>query len=1094
MNFSSWLTLRILLVISLLLGGSVLTYSFIRFEAQKHLTEADAKSVVPQSSPATRAIASHQPVRKDVEIANIQASDIEVDVLAETSSSNQSLFSQLQSGVNLVAKMVIGGQSSLTYAGGTNAVGGINASALSGKNWASPGEIGNGTSAAGHFTTLDVSKDLKVSSLKDGFLKVNGLGEVTASRISLSSSGDVADRLPTASGGTGNDFSSTAKGSLLIFGSTGQMSVLDAGTSGYVLTSHGAGSLPTWQAAGAASVDWASPGTIGATTPNSAVFSSLAAGGGTTPFQIDTNGRLALTYNGDSGSLSSSGGAIFLNNTNNVGTGIGIYSNAGALASGNMINVKVDNTAYAQAAFYMNYDGSSNAVEIVSNSDDTSSNALAVTGNNINDSTVGIIGYELNRGTIKVSHYRPGTGNDSSASGISIDLKGSGTRAQGLYVDSTETGGTLGNLLRLRNESIDKFVVNYQGNLTMAGNIAQGAYGTDSTFTKYGNNTGDQFFVGTTGAFRVARSASNSEAFRVQVNGDSQGRWLGTSDGRLKWGDGSSNQDVTLRRGAAGILYLEGGIVFNNLNADYDTVIKGVNDSNLFFTDASTDFIGIGTSTPQAPLHVNKNSGGPAAVYVNQTGAGDLLGLSASGSARLNVTNAGNLVSVTGAGWRPTADAVVGLQVQNTAGTGFVTFDTSNSRVGIGTNAPGAALHVGAGDIWLDNNQSIRMKDSGGSARSILAYSSGNNVQLYNYAATGVLQIGLNNASNTSGNIRFFTSSNTERMRIDPAGVGIGATSFGSGSANVLAIASSTAPTTNITDGIQLFAVDDSGSHELRVRDEAGNVTTLSPHNFSAIPGGASDPMAWSFYSERNGLALSADMMKTVRLVESLSGQQLLYVKDLKTGQYQDQHVPGLSVSSGSSPTPSPALEIKNWVEMAQLNTFLNWTENLVTFTKEVAFAVKARFQNGVTVTGKTELNGPLQMFTDSAGQVTIPAGANGVKVTFTTPYEKPPTIYITPQTITDATFGVSNVSTQSFEVRLSKTVSEAVQLQWLAILTTGTQQAKTEVLSSENVNEIPVTMQSSAPVISATPIQNPVLGASDSAKVASESAAQGEN
>jgi hypothetical protein len=117
----------------------------------------------------------------------------------------------------------------------------------------------------------------------------------------------------------------------------------------------------------------------------------------------------------DAGYLSSSGGAFFLDNTYNLGTGIGIYSDADDTANGNMINIKVDNPLFQQAAFYMSYDGTSNAVEIVSNSTDTSSNALAVTGNNANDSTVGIIGYETGRGTVKISHN--GTGSDSNASG-----------------------------------------------------------------------------------------------------------------------------------------------------------------------------------------------------------------------------------------------------------------------------------------------------------------------------------------------------------------------------------------------------------------------------------------------------------------------------------------------------------------------------------------------------------------------------------------------------------------------------------------------------------------------------------------------------
>ena len=68
-----------------------------------------------------------------------------------------------------------------------------------------------------------------------------------------------------------------------------------------------------------------------------------------------------------------------------------------------------------------------------------------------------------------------------------------------------------------------------------------------------------------------------------------------------------------------------------------------------------------------------------------------------------------------------------------------------------------------------------------------------------------------------------------------------------------------------------------SSSSELKVRDEAGNVTTLSPHNFDLIPEGPSEDMAWSYYSERDGKRINVDMLKAVRLLEQLSGEQLVF-------------------------------------------------------------------------------------------------------------------------------------------------------------------------------------------------------------------------
>ena len=108
--------------------------------------------------------------------------------------------------------------------------------------------------------------------------------------------------------------------------------------------------------------------------------------------------------------------------------------------------------------------------------------------------------------------------------------------------------------------------------------------------------------------------------------------------------------------------------------------------------------------------------------------------------------------------------------------------------------------------------------------------------------------------------------------------IGIGTSTFGNNAATVLAIANGTAPTTSITEGVQLYAEDVASSSELKVRDEEGNVTTLSPHNFSLLE--KSEPMAWSFYSENSNVEqrINVDMLKTVRLIEKMSGEQLVYI------------------------------------------------------------------------------------------------------------------------------------------------------------------------------------------------------------------------
>lgn len=103
------------------------------------------------------------------------------------------------------------------------------------------------------------------------------------------------------------------------------------------------------------------------------------------------------------------------------------------------------------------------------------------------------------------------------------------------------------------------------------------------------------------------------------------------------------------------------------------------------------------------------------------------------------------------------------------------------------------------------------------------------------------------------------------------------------GVSGTLAIANDIAPTSSPANLVQLYAAEDGGNSELYARDEAGNVSLLSPHNFS-LTGGPSEPMAWSFYSENDHGSINVDMLRTVRLVERTSGQKPVYTEPKGSG------------------------------------------------------------------------------------------------------------------------------------------------------------------------------------------------------------------
>lgn len=216
-----------------------------------------------------------------------------------------------------------------------------------------------------------------------------------------------------------------------------------------------------------------------------------------------------------------------------------------------------------------------------------------------------------------------------------------------------------------------------------------------------------------------------------------------------------------------------------------------------------------------------------------------------------------------------------------TVDTDLLRTDTVNGRVGVGTASPSELLHIQSSgparlrieadtDNANENDQAqILMSQDGGAVSAQIGFfeAANNKFRISNQFADDIT----------------FGTNNTERMRLTALGnLSLGGTLQASGASKALHIFNGTPPTASVTNGVVLYAQDVSGSSELKVRDEAGNTTTLSPHNFSHIPGGASEPMAWAHYCERDGQAINVDMLALARAVESLTGEKLVHVSKLK--------------------------------------------------------------------------------------------------------------------------------------------------------------------------------------------------------------------
>lgn len=198
---------------------------------------------------------------------------------------------------------------------------------------------------------------------------------------------------------------------------------------------------------------------------------------------------------------------------------------------------------------------------------------------------------------------------------------------------------------------------------------------------------------------------------------------------------------------------------------------------------------------------------------------------------------------------RPSASPVfAGLTVD----TDTLYVDSVNHRVGIGTTAPNKTLEVrkdvaGVMGVRIRNTSSdaaayveVEAKNDSTQYWALHLYSSGASGSGYlgitnKAGATLVLINGGQGAIGTYTSHDFFISTkNTARIVVKSNGnIGINTSDFGTDAVGVIGIKNGTAPTSSPADMIQLYAEDVAGSSELKVRDEAGNVTTLSPHNFT---------------------------------------------------------------------------------------------------------------------------------------------------------------------------------------------------------------------------------------------------------------------
>ncbi len=404
---------------------------------------------------------------------------------------------------------------------------------------------------------------------------------------------------------------------------------------------------------------------------------------------------------------------------------------------------------------------------------------------------------------------------------------------------------------------------------------------TDTTNTvtniiKADNSVGT---VGTSTAHDLYIQSNNTVRQRVRSNGDisfyndaanSQDLYWDASESRLGLGTTSPDRQLSVNS------FSGNGTV--SINASTTGA------STLYFADGNTGtsiytgFIQYNHSTDTMQFATN---GGTNRMSISSTGAlnhyGDSINAQTSAAYYIrNRVNGGSLnlgvETTAGSLYYPVVmNGTSDILVFNNAEGEMARFDTAGQLI-LKANA-GSPSHV---FTYNENGGEIELLDENGAIGTLIDQAS-NNTRILELINGSNMQLGLG-GSNTTGSILFMAAGNSEAARFDPSGnLLVGGDVTPASSQGNLALFNGVVPTGSVTDGIVLYAEDVSSSSELKVRDEAGNITTLSPHNFDLIPEGPSEDMAWAYFSEKDGKRINVDMLKAIRLLERISGEKLVF-------------------------------------------------------------------------------------------------------------------------------------------------------------------------------------------------------------------------
>lgn len=671
-----------------------------------------------------------------------------------------------------------------------------------------------------------------------------------------------------------------------------------------------------------------------------------------------------------------------------------------------------------------------------------------------------------------------------------------------------ETGGQ--NIFTASASGITKFVIKNDGNVGI---------GTSSPSTPL-HVVGDD---GLTLEDQYGKSVS-IKAFSASVG-----------DGWLAFQAGGTNGTIAEFRDCCNAVFTVSQS-FGTSNFGYSLSVDEdftVNTDNLH-VNSTTGNVGVGTTTPTANLNIFQTSptanqilfqvGTDASATrftVDEDGDGHF-----SGDLDLRNVYVGN-GTVTGPTLSFINDPNTGIYRPGIDTLGFVTNSTealtiiANGNVGIGSTTPNSALNIGSGSFRIGTNgdcnndfclggssidtfwdYTIRNHNGG----SLYLLSDGN-VGIGTSATTAQLDVFDNAASAYSA--KFFNDGdNVNRYGIvvqsglddqtaagpstliqfnDGDGGAVGSITFGSSLTNY-----NTTSDARLKDvaGVSSKGLED--LMQVKVYDYSFKADQLGRLHTGFIAQELYEifPDAVTAYLDDPTKNWQVDYGKLTPLIVQSIQEQQKQIADLGIRLTADGEVAGITTQEA---TIDPALSVQSEL----LHTSISFSEGLVAFIKKVEFQMQVTFnatteflatvvfRQNVTVDESLIIGKNLVLNENYAGSVTVPAGKKGVKVVFSTPFDKAPVVTVTATQKITGEYWITDTSEAGFLIVFSEAQGQESNINWHVSVVGNQNGITTEVLEFEQASSIQEELDQNTTVSSEVQpeeLESAVLGASDSA------------